>query len=129
LFLNLELCTLHLDKMIQYDNKKTISEIVINGNAMAVFYYAKWCMPCKSISQTLSELEDNFTNMIQIIAVNVDEFPAIALEQNVKSVPTLHYYKSGSLYLKESGFRTRDQLTRNMNALLTINGIEELKKV
>ena len=111
--------------MIEYDNKKTIAEIVTNSNAVVVLYYAKWCMPCKSISQTLSDLKINFRETIQIIAVNVDEFPVIALEQNVKSVPTLQYYKSGSLYLKESGFRTRDQLTRNMNALLTVDSIEE----
>ncbi len=111
--------------MIEYNNQKTIDEIVNNGNAIVILYYAKWCMPCKSISQTLSDLKINFRETIQIIAVNVDEFSVIALEQNVKSVPTLHYYKSGSLYLKESGFRTKDQLTRNMDALLTLNSIEE----
>jgi|GEM_PF-6559375 len=111
--------------MIEYNNQKIIDEIVNNGHALVILYYAKWCMPCKSISQTLLDLKINFKDTIQIIAVNVDEFPVIALEQNVKSVPTLQYYKSGSLYLKESGFRTRDQLTRNMNALLTVNSIEE----
>ncbi len=111
--------------MIEYDNKKTIDEMVTNSNAVVVLYYAKWCMPCKSISQSLSELKDNFKDTIQIVAINVDEFPVIALEQNVRTVPTVQYYKNGLLYLKESGFRTRDQLTRNMNALLTVNSIEE----
>lgn len=111
--------------MIEYNSQKTIDDIVSESTAIVILYYAKWCMPCKSISQTLSELKINFTDTIQIIAVNVDEFPIIALEQNVKSVPTLHYYKNASLYLKESGFRTRDQLSRNMNALLTVNSIEE----
>ncbi len=110
--------------MIEYNNQKTINELVTNGNAMVILYYAKWCMPCKSINQTLLELTNNFGNAIEIIAVNIDEFSIIALEQNVKSVPTLQYYKNGSLQLKESGFRTRDQLTRNMDALLTVNSIE-----
>jgi thioredoxin 1 len=90
-----------------------------------MLYFANWCMPCKSISQTLLNLKINFGDTIEIIAINVDEFPIIALEQNVKAVPTLQYYKNGSLYLKESGFRTRDQLTRNMDALLSVNSIEE----
>jgi thioredoxin 1 len=111
--------------MIEYNSQKTINEIVSKGTAIVILYYAKWCMPCKSISQTLSDLKINFRDKIQIIAVNVDEFPIIALEQNVKSVPTLHYYKNASLYLKESGFRTRDQLSRNMDALITVNSIEE----
>lgn len=111
--------------MIEYNSQKTINEIVSKGTAIVILYYAKWCMPCKSISQTLSDLKINFRDTLQIVAVNVDEFPILALEQNVKSVPTLHYYKNGSLYLKESGFRTRDQLRRNMDALLTVNSIEE----
>ena len=111
--------------MIEYNSQKTIYDIVSKGNATIILYYAKWCLPCKSISQTLSELKINFKDTIQIIAVNVDEFPIITLEQNVKSVPTLHYYKNASLYLKESGFRTRDQLSRNMEALLTVKSIEE----
>ncbi len=110
--------------MIEYDNKKTIDEIVTNNNAVVVLYYAKWCMPCKSISQSLSELKDNFRDTIQVVAINVDEFTIIALEQNVKAVPTIQYYKNSLLYLKESGFRTRDQLTRNMDALLTVDTIE-----
>ena len=111
--------------MIEYDNKKTIAEMVTNSNAVVVLYYAKWCMPCKSIAQSLLDLKINFTDTIQIITVNVDEFSITALEQNVKTIPTLQYYRNGMLYLKESGFRTKDQLTRNMNALLTVDSIEE----
>ncbi len=111
--------------MVEFNNELTINEIVNNNDAVVLIYYAKWCMPCKSISQTLSDLEIVFGNSISIIAVNVDDFPLVALENNVRAVPTLQYYKNGSLYLKESGFRTRDQLTRNMNALLTLKIIEE----
>ena len=75
--------------MIEFDNQKTINEIVASGNALVVLYYATWCMPCKSINQTLLDLKNNFKDTVQIIAVNVDEFPIISLEQNVKSVPTL----------------------------------------
>ncbi len=99
--------------------------MVTNSNAVVVLYYAKWCMPCKSIAQSLLDLKINFTDTIQIITVNVDEFSITALEQNVKTIPTLQYYRNGMLYLKESGFRTKDQLTRNMNALLTVDSIEE----
>jgi thioredoxin 1 len=110
--------------MKEYNNTLTISEIVSHHEAVVIIYYAKWCMPCKSISQTLADLEKVF-NAIEIIAVNVDEFPVIALEHNVRAVPTLQYYKNGSLYLKESGFRTKDQLNRNLEALLNVDYIEE----
>jgi thioredoxin 1 len=111
--------------MTEYNQPMTIEEIVSKSNAVVILYYAKWCMPCKSISQSLDEIKINYKDSIQIIAVNVDEFPLIALEQNVRAVPTLQYYKNGFIYLKESGFRTRDQLIRNLDALLTVANLEE----
>ena len=107
--------------MIEFDNQTTISELVAKNDAVMLFYYAKWCSPCKSITQTLLSLKNIFENKIEIISINVDEFPILTLENNAKSVPTLQYFKNGLLYLKESGFRTKDQLTKNMNALLIIN--------
>ena len=110
--------------MIEFDNLDTITEIVNKFSAVVLIYYAKWCMPCKSITQSLIDLKKTFGETIEIFAINVDEFPLVALEHNVRTVPTLHYYKNGLLYLKESGFRTRDQLTRNMDALLTVASLE-----
>ncbi len=114
--------------MIEYNNQETINTIITNNEALLILYYAKWCMPCKSISQTLIDLKDIYKDSIAIIAVNVDDYPTISLEQNVRAVPTLQYYKNGALYLKQSGFRTKDQLKKNIEALLSVEAIEEEKK-
>ncbi len=110
--------------MIEFDNQLTINEIVSKNKPAILIYHAKWCMPCKSILQTMTDLHANFGDEVQIITINVDEFPIVALEQTVRAVPTVQYYKDGVLYLKESGFRTKDQLKRNIDALLTIKNIE-----
>jgi thioredoxin 1 len=110
--------------MIEFDNQLTISEIVSKSKPTVIIYHAKWCMPCKSILQSMTDLHVHLGNDVQIITVNVDEFPIVSLEQTVRAVPTVQYYKEGALYLKESGFRTKDQLKRNMEALLTIKSIE-----
>jgi thioredoxin 1 len=111
--------------MIEYNNQETINTIIINNVALVILYYAKWCMPCKSISQTLLDLKNDFGNTVKFVAVNVDDFPIIALEHNVRAVPTLQYYKNGALYLKQSGFRTKDQLQKNIEALINVPTIEE----
>lgn len=110
--------------MVEFDNNTSISEIVNKNEAVVIIFYAKWCSPCKSILQTLLGLKTIFEESIQIIVINVDEFPLVTIAQNAKSVPTLQYYKNGLLFLKESGFRTKDHLSRNMNALLSINHFE-----
>jgi thioredoxin 1 len=98
--------------MIEFNNQLTINEIVSKSKPTVIIYHAKWCMPCKSILQTMTDLQVHLGNEVEIITINVDE------------VPTVQYYKDGALYLKESGFRTKDQLKRNMEALLTIKSID-----
>lgn len=107
--------------MTEFNNQNSIQEIILNNKVLIVLFYAKWCMPCKSISQSLLDLKNNYNNELEIITLNVDNFAMIALENNIKTVPTLQYYNNGLLYLKESGFRTKDHLMRNINALLVMN--------
>lgn len=110
--------------MFEFNSQKTLEEIVLNEKATIILYYAKWCQPCKSISETLLNLKVNFGATIQVVFVDIDSFSLIALERNIREVPTLQYYKNGSLYLQEYGFRTESQLTRNIEALLNVKVIE-----
>jgi thioredoxin 1 len=109
--------------MIEFNSEITLNEIINYNKSVIVIYHAKWCLPCKGILQTFATLESQLDNTLKIITVNVDNYPNIALELNVRAIPTIKYYKNGALYLKESGFRTTDQLLRNVNALLSINCI------
>lgn len=109
--------------MIEFTDDVTIDSLIKKNKTLILNYYAKWCGPCKSIFGHLTEIKDNFGSAIQIININVDNLSNIALEQNVRAIPTLQYYKDGELYLKESGFRTRDHLNKNVEALLNITSI------
>ena len=109
--------------MIEFDSQMKINEIVSKSEIIIINYYAKWCGPCKSIFAHLSEISNSFTDSITIININVDVFPDVAHEQNIRAIPTLQYFKKGELYLKESGFRTKDQLFKNVESLINIETI------
>lgn len=110
--------------MIDFNNEVSIDYLIKNNPNLILNYYAKWCGPCKSIFSHLVELKRNFGPSIRIVNINVDDRPEIALELNIRAVPTLQYYKNGALYLKESGFRTKDHLHKNVDALLNITIID-----
>lgn len=109
--------------MIEFTNAVTIESLIKKHHTLIINYYAEWCEPCKSIFVYLTELKNNFDSEIVILNVNVNSLPNIALERNVKSIPTLQYYKNGGLYLKESGFKSRDHLNKNIEALLNITSV------
>ena len=85
---------------------------LISKGIHLVDFYAEWCGPCKMLAPVLETLED-----IDIIKINTDEFPLIAREYGVMSIPTLVYIKNGEVKLKEIGFRTKDEIITSLNSI------------
>jgi thioredoxin 1 len=56
-------------------------------------FYADWCGPCKMLSKTLENLKDN---NIPIREVDIDEQTDLAVQYNVRSVPTMVLLENGS---------------------------------
>jgi thioredoxin 1 len=56
-------------------------------------FYADWCGPCKMLSKTLENLKDND---IPIKEIDIDEQTDLAMQYNVRSVPTMVLLENGS---------------------------------
>jgi len=61
--------------------------------------YADWCGPCKRIAPAISGLEDKYktNNGILVLKVDIDECDDIAGKYEIKSLPTILYFKHGQL--------------------------------
>ena len=63
-----------------------------------VDYYTSTCPPCRMLSPIIEQVANHYeetTQDVLIIKVNLEEFPHIAKEQNITSVPTLVLLESG----------------------------------
>ena len=85
---------------------------LISRGVHLVDFYAEWCGPCKMLAPVLETLED-----VDVIKVNTDEFPLIAREYGVMSIPTLVYIKDGEVKLKEIGFRTKEEIVASLSSI------------
>jgi len=87
--------------MIKYLEKDFEKEI--SKNKILVDFYADWCGPCRMMGEVLEELND-----IDILKVNVDNFPAIAQQYGVMSIPTLILFENGEIKKTNVGFLDTD---------------------
>lgn len=71
-----------------------------------VDFYADWCGPCQRLAPLLESVKG-----IDILKVNVDEYPEIAKNYGIMSIPTLILFKDGKEVRKEIGFHTVDEIT------------------
>lgn len=83
--------------MVNYDGSKDFLE-VIKGRVL-VDFYATWCGPCRMLSPVLEQID-----AIEIVKVNVDEYPEIARKYGVMSIPCLILFDEGKEVKRNIGF-------------------------
>lgn len=88
------------------ENSKDFSNI-INEKDVLVDFYADWCGPCRMLAPILEQIDS-----IDVLKINVDEFPDLAAKFGVMSIPTLILFRDGKEAKKEIGFRNLDDIKK-----------------
>ena len=73
-----------------FEKEVTSSEIPV-----LVDYWATWCGPCKMVGPLVEEIASEYGQRLKVGKIDVDSNQDIALEQNVRSIPTLLIFKEG----------------------------------
>ncbi|MDO8558015.1 MAG: thioredoxin [bacterium] len=58
-----------------------------------VDFWAEWCGPCRRLAPTVEEVAKDFAGKAMVLKVNVDDHPSLAQRFNVRSIPTLLFFK------------------------------------
>src|SRR5690242_15239099 len=80
----------------QTRNKSAIdafNEAVKDAEIVVVDFFATWCGPCKTLGPCIDALAKEM-NSVKFIKVDVDQHKMLASEYNVKSMPTLKFFKN-----------------------------------
>ena len=80
-------------------NKQELNEIINSNKSIIIKYTAKWCGPCKTIQVLLDQIPDENPE-IEIYGIDVDTSEDLAESANIRSIPTLKFYKN-SEYIGE----------------------------
>lgn len=61
---------------------------------IAVFK-ADWCSDCKYIDPFMPEVEEQYSNQLTIVEVDVDQVGTVSQEQNIMGIPSFVAYTDG----------------------------------
>lgn len=67
---------------------------LINDGFVIVDYYTTTCVPCKMFSRILEDLTIDCP-FVNIVKVNITDYPSIGNENNIEAVPTVKFIKDG----------------------------------
>ncbi len=74
-------------------------------------FTASWCGPCKSLAQTLEQIETN----VPIEVIDIDVHPEIATEYGIRGVPTLVMVEENNATKRLVGSKTKQELEAFIN--------------
>ena len=79
------------------NNETFASEVLEQTKLVLVDFWAEWCGPCKQIAPTLEELAEKYSENLSVCKVDVDSHRELALQYNVRSIPSLMIFKNGEM--------------------------------
>ena len=96
-------------------NKSNFENEVINADKPVLLdFWASWCGPCKMLSPVLSEIADEYADVLKVAKVNVDDEPELAMKFKVSSIPMLVLFKDGRIVSTSVGYRPKDEILNEL---------------
>lgn len=74
-----------------------------------VDFYADWCGPCRAMSPVVDELAAELPDA-NVVKVNVDDSPELAVRFKVESIPTFVVLRQGGSPRKFVGIQSKQDL-------------------
>ena len=76
--------------------KTLITKNDISPDLIVCYFTASWCGPCKQISPTVSNIDEN-NEHIRVIKIDVDDCEDISEFCKIDCMPTFKFYKNNSI--------------------------------
>lgn len=94
------------------DNFKT--EVINSAKLVLVDFWAPWCGPCKQIAPILEQLATEQATTLKVGKLDIDTCPELAAEFNIRSIPTLLFFKAGKVVQQVVGAQSKTALEKKI---------------
>ena len=83
-----------------------------------VEFYAPWCGYCQKLAPLLDQLAVEYAGRVKIAKLNVDQNHATASRYDIRSTPSLFFFKNGKLVDHVLGALPKIEIERHLAVIL-----------
>jgi len=76
---------------------QNFQEFVGDDGLSMIDFWAVWCGPCRIIAPFVEQLADEYVGQVSVGKLDVDANQRTATQYNVRSIPTILFFKAGKV--------------------------------
>ena len=84
-----------VSKLTQVTDDVFEGEIEKHEGLAMVDFWAEWCGPCKVIAPVVEQLAHEYEGKVKVAKLDVDANQKTAMRFNVRSIPSILFFKGG----------------------------------
>ena len=101
-------------------NDNNFLEYVAQPRLTVVDFWAEWCGPCRMISPIIEELSGEYDEATAVFTkLNVDHNQNVSMQYQIRSIPTILFFKNGEVIDKVVGVTSKAKLKEKVEASLS----------
>ncbi|WP_353808137.1 thioredoxin [Agromyces sp. SYSU T00194] len=93
-------------------------EVLNNSKTVMVDFWAEWCGPCRAVSPILDQIATEHSDKLDIVKLNVDENPHLAMKYQITSIPAMKVFQEGEVVKTVIGAKPKPALEADLAAYL-----------
>ncbi|MRG58971.1 thioredoxin [Agromyces sp. CFH 90414] len=94
-------------------------EVLKNDKPVVVDFWAEWCGPCRAVSPILDAIATEHAEKIDIVKLNVDENPGLAMKYQITAIPAFKVFQGGEVVKTVVGAKPKPALEADLAAYIS----------
>lgn len=94
-------------------------EVLQNDKTVLVDFWAEWCGPCRAVSPILDQIATEHSDKLDIVKLNVDENPQLAMKYQITAIPAMKVFKAGEVVQTVIGAKPKPALEADLAAYIS----------
>ncbi|WP_129669994.1 thioredoxin [Phytoactinopolyspora endophytica] len=94
-------------------------DVLQSEKVVLVDFWAEWCGPCRALGPVLDQLADDLDDKLDVVKINVDHNPGLALRYQITSMPVMKIFRGGEVVHTIIGAKPRPTIENEIAAYLS----------